>query len=120
MREQSRTVHEMSVGVGSVSKEAMRVTNSNRDHLEAAERVRGAVGELRQITSRNAEGVKATLTSTSGLAKRARELGEIMDSMVVGGLTANGNATGKSKDAKAGSSRRSKKSPAPNDSEDKS
>jgi hypothetical protein len=45
------------------------------------------VNELREITNRNAEGVKATLTSTTGLADRARELGEIMDTMVVG----NGN-----------------------------
>ena len=55
------------------------------------------------------DGVKATLTSTSGLAKRARELGAIMDNIVTSNLTGNGNQTGKS--AKAGSSKRSKKSP---------
>jgi 2-keto-4-pentenoate hydratase len=87
MREQARTAHEMSVAVSSVSKEGMRVTNTNRSHLDAANRIRGAVIELRQITTRNADGVKATLTSTSGLADRARQLGEIMDSMVGG----NGN-----------------------------
>jgi hypothetical protein len=45
------------------------------------------VVELRQITNRNVDGVKATLTSTSGLADRARQLGEIMDNMIGG----NGN-----------------------------
>lgn len=87
MREQARTAHEMTVAVGSVSKEALRITSANRNHLDSADRIRGAVIELRQITTRNADGVKATLTSTSGLADRARQLGEIMDSMVGG----NGN-----------------------------
>ena len=87
MREQGRTSHEMSVAVASVSQEVMRLTNSNRNHLDSAEKVRDAVGELRHITNRNADGVRATLISTSGLADRARQLGEIMDSMISG----NGN-----------------------------
>jgi hypothetical protein len=74
----------MTVGVANVSKEALRITNTNRNHLDSADRIRGAVTELREITSRNADGVKATLTSTSGLADRARQLGEIMDGMVGG------------------------------------
>ena len=82
MREQARTAHEMSIGVANVSKEALRITNTNRNHLESADKIRTAVNELRNVTNRNAEGVKATLTSTSGLADRARELGEIMDSMI--------------------------------------
>jgi methyl-accepting chemotaxis protein len=84
MREQARTAHEMSVGVANVSKEALRITNANRNHLESAGRIREAVTELRDITTRNADGVRQTLTSTSGLADRARQLGEIMDSMVAG------------------------------------
>jgi methyl-accepting chemotaxis protein len=87
MREQARTAHEMTVGVAAVSTEAVRITNSNRNHLESAEKIRGAVTELRQITNRNADGVKATLTTTSGLADRARQLGEIMDTIITG----NGN-----------------------------
>jgi hypothetical protein len=105
MREQGRTSHEMSTAVGNVSKEALRVTNTNRNHLDSADRVRSAVTELRQITSRNADGVKETLTSTSGLAIRARELGEIMDS-IVGDQAANGNQTGKTKATKTSNSRR--------------
>src|SRR5689334_21576977 len=87
MREQSRTAHEMTTAVTNVSKDALRVMNANRTHLDAADRIRNDVSELRQITNRNADGVKATLTSTSGLAARARQLGEIMDSMMGG----NGN-----------------------------
>src|SRR5262249_19745690 len=87
MREQARTAHEMSVGVANVSKEAVRITNTNRNHLETADNIRGAVLELRQITTRNADGVKATLRSTSGLADRARQLGEIMDGMIGGNGT---------------------------------
>jgi methyl-accepting chemotaxis protein len=87
MGEQSRTSHEMSVAVANVSKEALRVTNANRNHLEAADTIRSIVTELRQVTTRNADGVKATLTRTSGLADRARELGEIMDSMIGGNGT---------------------------------
>jgi methyl-accepting chemotaxis protein len=84
MREQARTAHEMSIGVTNVSRDALRITDTNRYHLDSADKIRTAVSELRHITNRNAEGVKATLTSTSGLADRARELGEIMDSMVTG------------------------------------
>jgi len=84
MREQSRTSHEMTVAVANVSKDALRITNANRDHLDAADRIRSDVNELRQITNRNVDGVKATLTSTSGLADRARQLGDIMDGMIGG------------------------------------
>src|SRR4029079_11624678 len=84
MREQARTSQEMTIGVSNVSQDALRITNTNRNHLESADRIRAAVNELRDITNRNAEGVKATLTSTTGLADRARELGEIMDGMVTG------------------------------------
>jgi methyl-accepting chemotaxis protein len=94
MREQARTSHEMNVAVSSLSKDAGQISNANRNHREAADRIRSGVVELRQITHRNADGVKATLTSTSGLADRARQLGEIMDSMMGG----NGNQeTGKPK-----------------------
>ena len=82
MREQARTSHEMSMAVANVSKDALRVTNANRNHLDAAHKILVEVSELRQITNRNADGVKATLTTTSGLADRARELGEIMDGMI--------------------------------------
>jgi methyl-accepting chemotaxis protein len=95
MREQSRTAHEMTAVVGSVSKEALRITSTNRNHLDSADRIRDAVIELREITTRNADGVKATLTSTSGLADRARQLGEIMDGMV------SGNGTEKAKRRRA-------------------
>jgi methyl-accepting chemotaxis protein len=96
MREQARTSHEMSVAVASVSKEAIRITNSNRGHLDAADKIRSDVNELRQITNRNADGVKATLMTTSGLATRARELGEITDSMV-GTNPGGGNGNPKTK-----------------------
>ena len=92
MREQARTSHEMTIGVTSVSRDAMQITTSNRNHLEAAERVRTAVNELRDITNRNASGVKITLVSTTGLAQQARELGEIMDSMVKSNQTGNGDS----------------------------
>jgi len=85
MREQARTSHEMSMAVANVSKEVLRVTNANRNHLDAADSIRAGISELRQITNRNSDGVQATLTSTSGLADRARELGEIMDSIVGNG-----------------------------------
>jgi methyl-accepting chemotaxis protein len=75
----------MTTAVANVSKEALRVTNANRSHLDAADRIRDGVNELRHITNRNADGVRATLTSTSGLADRARELGEIMDSIMGNG-----------------------------------
>jgi methyl-accepting chemotaxis protein len=93
MREQARTAHEMTVAVSTVSQDALRIITTNRSHLDAADWIRGAVVELREITTRNADGVKATLTSTTGLADRARQLGEIMDSMVGGNGTENSSKT---------------------------
>ena len=85
MREQARTSHEMSVGRRQMFRKKrcglrIRIATTSM----SADRIRSEVIELRQITNRNADGVKATLTSTSGLADRARQLGEIMDSMVGG------------------------------------
>jgi hypothetical protein len=57
------------------------IASSNRKNLDSAERIRNAVGELRTITERNLSGSKKTLSSTAGLSDRARELGEIMDTM---------------------------------------
>jgi hypothetical protein len=45
--------------------------------------------------------VKATLTSTSGLADHARQLGEIMDSMVAGNGNQASQATGTTKRRRA-------------------
>lgn len=101
MREQSRTSHEMSIGVSNVSKDAVRIASANRNHLEAADRIRSGVIELREITDRNANGVKATLSSTSGLADRARQLGEIMDNMIAGNGNQQPHATAKPKTRRA-------------------
>jgi methyl-accepting chemotaxis protein len=115
MREQARTAHEMAIGVSNISQDVLRVANANRNHLAAADNIRSSVSELRQITTRNADGVNATLTSTSGLANSARELGQIMDSIVSSkNLAANGNEAGTSR---AGSARRRKKTPAETKSE---
>jgi methyl-accepting chemotaxis protein len=112
MREQARTAHEMSGAVANVSQDAQEITTTNRGYLEAADHIRANVTELREITSRNVDGVNATLTSTAGLANRARELGEIMDSIVSSNVAANGNQTGKTKTTKASTSRRRKSPPA--------
>jgi hypothetical protein len=102
----------MTIAVSIISKDALRIANTNRTHLSAADHIRSSVSELRQITTRNADGMRATLTNTSGLVNRARELGEIMDTIVGSkALGANGNQAGTVKGAKAGSSRRSRKTP---------
>ena len=117
MREQSRTAHEMTVGVANISKDALRMANANRSHLSSADNIRTSINELRQITTRNADSMKATLTSSSGLADFARELGEIMDSMVSNNdVAANGNQAGTAQVAKAGG-RRNKKTAADTNSE---
>jgi hypothetical protein len=101
----------MTIGVSNISKDALRIANANRSQLASADNIRDSVSELRQITTRNADGVNATLTSTSGLANRARELGEIMDSIVSNNsLAANGNQAATTKGAKAGGGRRNRKS----------
>jgi methyl-accepting chemotaxis protein len=76
MNEQSRAARDMTGATESISKEIGLITRSNRQHLASSEHVMGVLTDIRQITERNAQGVKATLVSTAGLIERAEQLVE--------------------------------------------
>ncbi|HEX8117254.1 MAG TPA: hypothetical protein VF521_08280, partial [Pyrinomonadaceae bacterium] len=91
--EQARAARDMTTAVQSVSKEIGLITRSNRQHLSSAEQVLGALTEIRQITERNARGVKATLSGTTSLIERAQQLAELV-----------GDAEGRGENGAAGTS----------------
>jgi len=86
MGEQSRAARDMTTAAQSISKEIRLITQSNRKHLTSAEQVLGTLNDIRQITERNALGVKTTLSGTTDLIARAQQLAEL-----VGGNGAGGN-----------------------------
>jgi methyl-accepting chemotaxis protein len=84
MSEQTRAARDMTSAIQNVSKEVGHITFSNRQHLDSSEKVLGTLNDIRQISERNAQSVHATLSGTTDLNERARQLAEIMDSMSAG------------------------------------
>jgi len=78
MGEQARAARDMTNASQSISKEIGRITRSNRQHLTSAEQVLGTLTDIRQITERNARGVKTTLSGTTDLTARAEQLAELV------------------------------------------
>ena len=79
MDEQARAARDMTTATQSISKEIGLITRSNRQHLLTAEQVLGTLTDIRQITERNSQGVKATLSGTVNLIERAQQLASIMN-----------------------------------------
>ena len=95
MAEQSRAVRDVAEAARSISKQIGLITRANREHSAAAVGLLNGLTEVRQVTERNAQGVKETLRSTGGLLERAESLNVIID-----GLQSNGRAAKKSKNKK--------------------
>ena len=77
--EQARAARDMTAATTNISKEIGLITRANRQHLISAEQVLGTLADIRHITERNAQGVKATLSGTTNLIERARQLAEIVN-----------------------------------------
>jgi hypothetical protein len=114
MSEQARAARDMTAAIENVSKEVGRITLSNRQHLDSSEKILGTLTDIRQITERNAQGVNATLSGTTNLNERARQLVEIMDSMSTGDAAADGSGKRPSRTAPRGSRKAGTASPSSN------
>src|SRR3954470_6285047 len=82
--EQARAARDMTTATTNISKEIGLITRSNRQHVTSAEQVLATLTDIRQITERNAQGVKATLSGTTNLIARAQQLAEIVNGAALG------------------------------------
>jgi hypothetical protein len=111
--EQARAARDMTAATTSISKEVGLITRSNRQHLTSAEQVLGTLTDIRQVTERNAQGVKATLSGTTNLIERARQLAEVVNGPDAGQADENGARQSSDRPRANGRPRRPKKSQAP-------
>jgi hypothetical protein len=110
--EQARAARDMTVATTSISKEVGLITRSNRQHLTSAEQVLTTLTDIRQVTERNAQGVKATLSGVTNLIARAQQLAEIVSDSNAEQAGGNGARQSSAKPRANGNSRRTKKSQA--------
>src|SRR5687768_5720525 len=82
--EQARAARDMTAATTSSSKDVGLITRSNRQHLTSAEQALGTLTDICQVTERNAQGVKATLSGTANLIERARQLTTIVEGVDAG------------------------------------
>jgi methyl-accepting chemotaxis protein len=87
MVEQERAIREMLDGARNVSKQVNMIARANSEQSTSSITILNGLSDIRQITERNAQGVKETLRSTDSLIERAQALNTIID-----GLNNNGRA----------------------------
>jgi methyl-accepting chemotaxis protein len=100
MIEQTRAIKEMSDGARNIGKQINSITRANREHSTASVGLLNNLSSIKQITERNAQGVRDTLRGTEGLIERARTLDSIIDSLSNSDLKDNGRAGKKSRNKK--------------------
>jgi hypothetical protein len=113
--EQARAARDMTAATASISKEIGLITRSNRQHLTSSEQVLGALNDIRQITERNARGVKATLGVTADLIERAQQLTAAVGDADAGQSGERGAPTSSARPRSNGNPRRPKKGTSPGD-----
>ena len=74
VKEQARTMKEMTGTAHNTLKQIKLITHANREHSTVSASLLTSLGEVRQITDRNAAGVKRTRGGTDDLVRRANAL----------------------------------------------
>ncbi len=77
--DQARAMRMMTVDAQNTVKQIKFITSANVEHSAAAAALVGSIGEIRQITDRNAAGVKQTRGGTDDLRRRAQALAALVD-----------------------------------------
>jgi hypothetical protein len=72
--DQARAMRSMTTDVQSTAKQIKLMAKANVEHSSVAAALLGTVSEIRQITDRNAAGVKQTRGGTDDLRRRAQAL----------------------------------------------
>jgi methyl-accepting chemotaxis protein len=100
MTEQSKAVNEMSSTTRNVSKQIRLIIGSSSEHAAASTALMGSLAEIRQLTDRNARGLKETVQATG------RVTGQLVDLIsTVDGLDGNAAAAKKGRNKKKGKKR---------------
>jgi methyl-accepting chemotaxis protein len=74
VKEQAGTMKEMTAASQNTSKQIKLISQANQEHSTVSASLLTALGEIRQITDRNASGVKKTRGGTDDLVRRAAAL----------------------------------------------
>ena len=74
LKEQARTMKDMSAAAQNTSKQVKLITGANREHSTVSASLLTSLGEIREITERNASGVRRTRGSSDDLLRRAGTL----------------------------------------------
>jgi methyl-accepting chemotaxis protein len=79
VKEQSRTMRDMITAAQSTAKQIKLITKANVDLFSVSSSLVRSVGEIRQITDRNASGVRETRGGTADLLRRAQSLTALVE-----------------------------------------
>ena len=74
IKEQARTMKDMTGAANTTLKQIKLITHANREHSTVSASLMTSLAELRQIADRNAGGVKRTRGGTDDLLRRANAL----------------------------------------------
>jgi len=77
--EQARAMRSMTTDAQNTAKQIKLISAANIEHSASAAALLGSVAEIRQITDRNAAGVKQTRGGTDDLRRRAQALAALVD-----------------------------------------
>ena len=77
--DQARTMRAMTADAQNTATQIKMISKSNVEHSESAAALLVSIGEIRQITDRNAAGVKQTRGGTDDLRRRAQALAALVD-----------------------------------------
>ena len=74
MKEQARTMKEMHASAQNTGNQIRLITNANREHSTVSTSIISALADIRQVTERNAGGVRRTRDGAKDLLKRTAAL----------------------------------------------
>ena len=79
IKEQARTMRDMISAAQTTAKQIKVITKANLEHSTVSNSLLRSVGEIRQITDRNASGVKQTRGGTEDVLRRAQALAALVE-----------------------------------------
>jgi methyl-accepting chemotaxis protein len=79
IKEQARTLREMTAAAQNTSKQIKLITNANKEHSTVSGSLLTVLGDVRQMAERHASSVKRTRGGTDDLVRRASQLTELVN-----------------------------------------
>ena len=91
--DQARAMRGMTADVQNAAKQIKLITTANIEHSTTAAVLLASIAEIRQITDRNAAGVKQTRGGTDDLRRRAQALAALVERSATSPRKTNGRVT---------------------------